>query len=190
MYCYDVDEEIKLSMLIDHDAERLFTITDQSRKYLREWLPWVDQTKTIKDSQAFIQLNSQMYLDRTGLTAGIFYKNELVGVAGFNRIDWENKIGYIGYWLASDYQNRGIMTRVVHALIDYAFHHYDLNRIDIRTATENKKSQAIPKRLGFTNEGTIRQAEWLYDHFVDHFVYGLLKNEWNPSSKKQIFPGK
>jgi len=190
MYFCDVDEEIKLSMLIDNDAERLFEITDQSREYLREWLPWVDQTKTIKDSQAFIQLNSQMYLDRIGLTAGIFYKNELVGVAGFNRIDWENKIGYIGYWLASDYQDRGIMTRVVHALIDYAFHHYDLNRIDIRTATGNKKSQAIPERLGFTNEGTLRQAEWLYDHFVDHFVYGLLKNEWNPSSKKQIFPGK
>lgn len=181
MFIYDIDEEITLSILIDNDAERLFEITNQSREYLREWLPWVDQTNTIKDSQTFIQMSTQMYLDRIGLTAGIFYKNVLVGVAGFNRIDWENKIGYIGYWLASDYQNRGIMTRVVHGLIDYAFNHYDLNRIDIRTATENKKSQAIPERLGFTNEGMVRQAEWLYDHFVDHFIYGLLKSEWNPS---------
>src|SRR5690625_2724681 len=166
-------------MLTNNDADRLFEITDQSRIYLREWLPWVDQTKTIKDSETFIQMSIQMYIDRIGLTTGIFYKNVLVGVAGFNRIDWENKIGYIGYWLANDYQGRGIMTRAVRALINFAFNEYELNRIDIRAASGNIKSQAIPKRLGFTNEGLLRQTEWLYDHFVDHIVYGLLKSEWN-----------
>lgn len=179
MFIYHIDKEIKLSLLINNDAERLFEITDQSREYLREWLPWVDQTTSIKDSQTFIQMSMQMYLDRNGLNTGIFYKDKLVGVAGYNRIDWANKIAYIGYWLAVDYQKLGIMTRVVQALIDYGFNHYELNRIDIRTATGNKKSQAIPERLGFTNEGIIRQAEWLYDHFVDHVIYGLLKNEWN-----------
>lgn len=179
MFIYDIDEDISLRMLTNNDADRLFEITDQSRIYLREWLPWVDQTKTIKDSEAFIQMSIQMYIDRIGLTTGIFYKNVLVGVAGFNRIDWENKIGYIGYWLANDYQGRGIMTRAVRALINFAFNEYELNRIDIRAASGNIKSQAIPKRLGFTNEGLLRQTEWLYDHFVDHIVYGLLKSEWN-----------
>lgn len=179
MFIYDIDEDISLRMLTNNDADRLFEITDQSRIYLREWLPWVDQTKTIKDSEAFIQMSIQMYIDRIGLTTGIFYKNVLVGVAGFNRIDWENKIGYIGYWLGNDYQGRGIMTRAVRALINFAFNEYELNRIDIRAASGNIKSQAIPKRLGFTNEGLLRQTEWLYDHFVDHIVYGLLKSEWN-----------
>jgi len=179
VFIYDIDEDISLRMLTNNDADRLFEITDQSRIYLREWLPWVDQTKTIKDSETFIQMSIQMYIDRIGLTTGIFYKNVLVGVAGFNRIDWENKIGYIGYWLANDYQGRGIMTRAVRALINFAFNEYELNRIDIRAASGNIKSQAIPKRLGFTNEGLLRQTEWLYDHFVDHIVYGLLKSEWN-----------
>lgn len=179
MFIYDIDEDISLRMLTNNDADRLFEITDQSRIYLREWLPWVDQTKTIKDSETFIQMSIQMYIDRIGLTTGIFYKNVLVGVAGFNRIDWENKIGYIGYWLANDYQGRGIMTRAVRALINFAFNEYELNRIDIRAASGNIKSQAIPKRLGFTNEGLLRQTEWLYDHFVDHIVYSLLKSEWN-----------
>jgi ribosomal-protein-serine acetyltransferase len=42
---------------------------------------------------------------------------------------------------------------------------------------ENVKSRAIPERLGFRAEGTVRQAEWLYDRFVDHVVYGLLAGD-------------
>src|SRR3712207_8983550 len=45
-----------------------------------------------------------------------------------------------------------------------------LNRVSIACATENKKSCAIPERLGFRREGVQRQAEWLYDHFVDHVI--------------------
>jgi ribosomal-protein-serine acetyltransferase len=42
-----------------------------------------------------------------------------------------------------------------------------------------KNSRGIPERLGFVNKGCIRQAEWLYDHYVDHVVYGKLAEEWN-----------
>lgn len=179
MFIYDVDEEISIRMLAEKDAERLFEITDKSRDYLREWLPWVDHTKAVQDSLTFIQTGFKIYNERTGLTAGIYYKNTLVGVAGFNNIDWQNRIGYIGYWLAINYQGRGIMTRVARALTDYAFYEYELNRIEIRVADKNIKSQAIPERLGFTKEGLLRQTEWLYDHFVDHIVYGMLKSDWN-----------
>jgi ribosomal-protein-serine acetyltransferase len=68
-------------------------------------------------------------------------------------------------------------------LVDYAFNELGLNRLEIRCATENTKSRAIPQRLGFKQEGTIRQAEWLYDHYVDLVVYGILASEWSDSSK-------
>ena len=45
-----------------------------------------------------------------------------------------------------------------------------------------RKSLAIPERLGFTKEGTIRAAEWLYDHYVDHVAYGMLASEWKENS--------
>jgi ribosomal-protein-serine acetyltransferase len=179
MFIYEVDDEISLRLLTVKDAEPLFKIIDQSREYLRDWLPWVDHTTSVNDSLAFIQSSLQVYAGRKGLTTGIFYNNKLVGVAGFNSIDWVNRIGYIGYWLAIDYQGKGIMTRVTRALTHYAFYEYKLNRVDIRVAYENTKSQAIPKRLGFVEEGLLRQTEWLYDHFVDHIVYSLLKSEWD-----------
>lgn len=70
------------------------------------------------------------------------------------------------------------MTRACQAMITYAFHTMKLNKVEIRCATENVRSRAIPERLGFKEEGLIRQAEWLYDHYVDLVVYGLLASEW------------
>jgi len=178
MFIYEVDDEITIRMLNASDAEALFTITDNSRTYLRNCLPWVDNTKTSKDSLEFILHSFELYANKHGLNAGIFYKEELVGMVSLNQFDWTNRIGYIGYWLSKNYQGKGIMTRAVRALIDQSFNYFELNKVEIRAAVHNKSSRAIPERLGFKKEGILRQVEWLYDHYVDHTVYGLLKNEW------------
>src|SRR5690625_95272 len=156
MFIQDVDENISMRMLAIRDAEALFQLTDHSRDHLREWLPWVDETKTIDDSRSFIKNSFQIYAERSGLTAGIFYKGNLAGIVGFNGFDWKNKIGYIGYWLATTYQGHGIMTRSVRALTDYAFYVFQLNVFDIRVANKNKRCRSIPERLRFTVEWLLR----------------------------------
>lgn len=178
MFEYEVDEEIILKHIRASNAPEIFKLTNESRESLREWLPWVDGTKTEEDSLQFIQNALGEYDAKKGLHCGIFFHGELVGMISFNSINWANRIGFIGYWLASGEEGQGIMTRAVRGLIDYAFQELDINRIDIRAAYENKRSRAIPERLGFKQEGIIRQAEWLYDHYVDHVIYGLLRSDW------------
>jgi len=178
MFIFEVDEHIVLRQIQLKDANEMFRIVDASRSYLREWLPWVDSTKTPEDSLAFIDQTLMAYENKKGLTAGIFYDGKLAGLISFNHLDWANRIGHIGYWLAPNYQGRGIMTSATRALTDYAFRTFELNRVEIRAAYENTKSRAIPERLGFLEEGLIRQSEWLYDHYVDHVVYGMLASDW------------
>ncbi len=50
--------------------------------------------------------------------------------------------------------------------------------MEIRASVENTKSQAIPKRLGFTKEGKLRSEECVQGKFTDSYVYSLLKSEW------------
>lgn len=177
MFIEDIDEEINIRMLAARDSESLFEITDRSREYLREWLPWVDEMKTVEDSSDFIKNGFQIYAEQTGLTVGVFYLGNLVGVAGYNSFNWKNKAATIGYWLDIKSQGLGIMTRVVRALTEFAHTELGLNRVEIRVAAGNKKSEAVPIRLGFTKEGTLRQAEWLYDHYVDNHVYSMLRSD-------------
>jgi ribosomal-protein-serine acetyltransferase len=45
-------------------------------------------------------------------------------------------------------------------------------------AAGNTGSRMVAERLGFSQEGVMRQAAWLNDRFVDHVMYGLLAQEW------------
>ncbi len=70
------------------------------------------------------------------------------------------------------------MTEACRAMVNHAFRELGLNRVGIACATENHRSRAIPERLGFRQEGVQRQAEWLYDRFVDRALYAMLASEW------------
>lgn len=178
MFTITIDQEVTLRQLDMNDASSLFRLTDESRNTLRPWLTWVDHTQTVHDSKAFIDTALRQFFDRNGLTTGIIYYGQLAGIVGFNLFSWSNNSGSIGYWLGSRYEGKGIMTRAVSGLIDYAFDALALNRIEIRAAAQNQKSRAVPERLGFVREGQLRQAEWLYDHYADHVVYGMLAEDW------------
>jgi ribosomal-protein-serine acetyltransferase len=178
MFSHIIDSKTHLKLNDLKYAKDIFELIQISRDYLREWLPWVDTNASVKDTESFIRSTLQGYANRTSLNTVIFYEGNIAGVAGFNEIDWSNRIAYIGYWLGQPYQGTGIMTKVCKALTDYAFHELDLNKVDIRAAEMNIRSRKIPERLNFKQEGTIRSAEWINDHYVDHVVYGMLKNEW------------
>ena len=93
----------------------------------------------------------------------------------------------MGYWLAKSHTARGYMTAAVKALIDDGFKHLELNRIQARVATDNYPSQAVCDRLGLKKEGVLRQAEWLYDHYVDLTMNSVLRSEWTVSANGRKF---
>ncbi|OGF56046.1 MAG: alanine acetyltransferase [Candidatus Fraserbacteria bacterium RBG_16_55_9] len=178
MFICRLDAEAELRLLEDRHATELFLLTDQNRDHLRRWLPWVDVTASIEITRKFIRNALKLFAANRGFQAGIWYQGRLAGVIGYHRIDWFNRKTSIGYWLGASFQGKGLMTKACRALVDYAFHDLKLNRVEIRCAAQNKRSRAIPERLGFTQEGVSRQAEWLYDHYVDHVIYAMLASEW------------
>lgn len=173
-----VSDTTDLRLLELSDADALFSLVEANRSYLRQWLPWLDVNTSVKHSFDFIKSTQKQFAERESLVMGLWYNEKLVGVLGHNSIDWSSRVAYPGYWLSYKVQGQGIMTASLKALVSHAFSELKLNRIDIRCATGNEKSCALPKRLGFTHEGTLRQAEWLYDTFVDHEVFGLVASEW------------
>lgn len=173
-----IDEDLILHQPQLDFAEELFTIIDDNRTYLEQWLPWVKTTKSVEDSHAFLKNAIRFSHGGQELHTLIIYKGKIVGLVGFSAIQTKNQQGEIGYWIAENMQGKGIITKSVNRLINYGFKHLNLNRIIIRVSTENLKSQQIPQRLGFLHEGTLRSELILNDEFIDIKIYGLLKSEY------------
>ena len=181
MFELQIDTQLSVQQLALSDAEDIFALADTSRPYLREWLPWVDATQSPDDTRAFIQSTLDQSAEKKMLACRISFQGRMAGIIGMEPLDWINSITELGYWLEPNAQGHGIMTKTCRALTDYAFTELGFNRVEIRAAPGNLKSRAIPERLGFTQEGILRDAEWLYDHFVDIIVYAMLRRDWDKS---------
>ena len=156
-------------------------MVDENRSHLRAWLPWVDGTRTPEDTRRFLRAAVEAFEAGRTVTATIRHRRRLAGVIDL-RIDEFNARGEIGYWLASGLQGSGVMTRSCRAIVAYGFASAGLHRIEIRCEPGNVRSCAIPERLGFVYEGTLRQTARMYERFADHRVYSMLEPEWRAAT--------
>ena len=178
MFDFVVDDELILKPIIPDHARHMFLLVERSRERLRRWLPWVDAVTEQDHIVQFIKNTVKQNYENGGITAGLWVRGEFAGVIGYHQIDWHNRSVGIGYWLGEGFGGKGYMTSACRVFVDYALLEMELNRIEIRCATGNISSRAIPERLGFVLEGVVRQSEKLPDGYVNHAVYGLLRNEW------------
>ncbi|WDI42608.1 GNAT family N-acetyltransferase [Bremerella sp. P1] len=179
MFAYHLEPNLRLELLAPRHAQELFAAVDANREHLSPWMPWVPSTKSVADVEAFIATTLQQLGEDNGFQTAIRAGQNIVGVIGMHKIDWRNKSTSLGYWLSQQAQGQGIMTKACAAYISHAFTQLGLHRVEIRCATENAKSRAIPERLGFTAEGTVREVESINGRYLSHVVYGLLSTEWN-----------
>jgi ribosomal-protein-serine acetyltransferase len=177
MFRFSLTPDHALRLFEDSDVETLHALIVRNRSYLSPWLPWAEQ-QTLEGTRAYVRMSRKQLADNEGFQAAITERGRIIGSIGFHRVDWLHRASGIGYWLAADAQGRGTMTLAVTALLDFAFQAWRLNRVEIRAATENRRSRAIPEHLGFQLEGTLRQAEFVSGRYLDHAVYSMLSAEW------------
>jgi ribosomal-protein-serine acetyltransferase len=179
MFRATIRPDLELRLLEERHAPEVFAVVNQNRAYLRQWLPWVDSTLTADDSVAFIRAALEQFAAGDAITAGIWHRQRLAGVIGTLKINRLIHKVEVGYWLAQDSQGHGIMTDCCKALVTYLFEERDLNRVEIHCAVSNSKSAAVPRRLGFELEGTLRDGNYAGGRFHDLYVFGMLKRDWH-----------
>jgi len=182
MFQKTIQEGVCLKLLEERHAAEIFAVVDRERAYLREWLPWVDPTTEVDHTREFIKSTLLQFANNEGLVAGIWRRDEFAGIIGTHKIDWLNRKVEIGYWLASKFQGRGIVTSACRALTGHAFEGWGLNRVEIHCAVGNEKSCAIPKRLGFQLEGVLREGQFLHGRYLDGNISAMLSREWKKIS--------
>jgi len=174
-----VDDELSIIVPTSEDAvELLFSLVDDNRKYLREWLPWLDTNLSVKDELDFIEISQK---DRIQGSSGVWLireKNDLVGTISINWIDWDNKSCGLGYWISEDKVGKGIVNRCCKSLINNLILNNQIHRFVIEAAVENHASRKVAENLGMRLEGIIKDRELLYGAYVDAALYAITAPEW------------
>lgn len=171
----EISDELHLRPLVEADAEALHGLIEANRSYLAQWLPWAAE-QTFEHTVAFIHRTREQLAGNDGFQAAIVSGGELGGVIGYHGVDWDNRRTSIGYWLSEERQGRGTMTAAARLLTDHALSTWDLNRVEIRAAVENRRSRAIPERLGFREEATMRRLERVGDRQLDCVIYSMVRD--------------
>ena len=141
------------------DAPLLAAAIEESLDHLSPWMPWArnEPTPMSERVERLRRFRGQFDLDQD-YVYGIFNLDEtrvLGGTGLHTRLGEEAR--EIGYWIHVDYINRGLVTESTAALTKVAFEVDGVRRVEIHCDPENIRSAAIPKKLGFTHEATLRQ---------------------------------
>jgi RimJ/RimL family protein N-acetyltransferase len=172
------------------DAPMLAESVTESFEHLRPWMPWVyNEPEPIEEKIQRLKIFRGNFDLGQNYTYGIFNPEEtkLLGGTGLHTRLSESELE-IGYWIHKDYINQGLVTESTEALIKVAFEIIHIHRLEIHCDPENFASAAIPRKLGFTHEGTLRAKTRFLDGWSDSMIWGLLEVEYpdSPSSKAAI----
>lgn len=167
---------LQLRSVAPADAQALDALIAADRERLARFMPWA-AGQTVESTREFIVRSLEQEAANDGFQAVLVVDGSIAGIAGYHRIDRANLSTSIGYWLASAYEGRGLMTAAVAALVDHAFRAWGLHRLELRIAPDNERSRALAARLGFREEGVLREAERFGDEHRDLIMHSLLASE-------------
>ncbi len=184
MLRWPISDEIELRLPEARHADELLALVDANRARLGQWLNWVHSSRTREDVLQYVETARRDFVKPDFLHFLIFRQGVMVGGCGLILKELTN-CGEIAYWIDAKWEGRGIVSACCRALIDYAFGELELSRVQIRCATGNARSAAIPKRLGFSLEGTLRENIRTNNRLDDAYCFGLLRSEWGALSNRQ-----
>lgn len=178
MFAVALEDDLALRLYERRDAQELYALVDANRDHLARWFPWTAATRGPDDTRTFIEDGLRRFAAGNGFECGIVEAGRLVGTLGLHFVTRPEGVTEIGYWLDRNAQGRGLATRSVAGLLPHLFDAMDLNRVEIRADPANARSRAVPERLGFQQEGVLREVGLRHGRAYDHVVYGLLRDEW------------
>ena len=171
-------ERLVLRQLEPRDAPAIFAIlSDPETMTYMDAPPMADVT----EAEALVARNREGFADGNSLQWGLTLRgeNEVVGWCTLFRIHAESRRAEVGYVLARSHWGRGYNREALTRIVDYGFTDLGLNRIEAELDPRNEASAKAVRRLGFTDEGLLRERWIVSGKVSDSLIVGLLRSEWD-----------
>ncbi len=167
------------------DAPLLKEAIDSSLEHLRPWMPWAlgEPQEVAEKIERLRRFRGKFDLDED-YVYGVFSQDEtqvLGGTGLHTRLGPDAR--EIGYWIRADHINQGLATELSAALTKVAFEIDHVHRVEIHCDSRNVRSAAVPRKLGFMNEATLRERLPQPDGtYRDTTIWTLLQSDYPASA--------
>lgn len=155
----------------------------ESLEHLKPWMPFAKEPPTDEQMEEHCRKSLSEIISRTNFTLSIYDidgKN-FIGSTGLHRPNWSVPSFQIGYWIHKNFEGKGLITESTNALTRYAFEVLNARRVEIRCDGRNHRSLSVMKKLGFVQEGILRQDDIGADGTIrDTIITARLNTEGLP----------
>lgn len=178
MFAIPLGDGAALCPLEPSHAEEFLAHMDRGRDYIGRYVGLPDLTADLDSARAWLQV----YADKTAADTGRLYAirldGRLVGGVLLRAFDAAAGTCEAGCWLEPDASGRGLVTRAVRVVVDWAVETRGIHRVEWLVAPENTPSVNVAKRLGMTREGLLREDDPYRGVRQDTEVWSILADEW------------
>lgn len=172
------DDGAELRPLEPWRAEEFLTHMDRGREFIGRYVGLPDAVTDAESSRSFLQRYAEKAATDTGRIYGIWADGKLVGGVLFRTMDVEQGTAEAGCWLEPSAAGRGLVTRAVRVIIDWAVEQRGIHRVEWVVSSANEASIAVARRLGMTKEGVLRESYAYRGKRQDMEVWSVLAPEW------------
>lgn len=178
MYKIDLGDGAELRPLEPWQAAEFLAHMDRARETVDPWIPWASVSADLDSARKTLQRYADMQSRDAGRLCGIWLDGVLVGGTMFVAFDTASGNCEIGCWLEPSAYGRGLVTRSVRLLIDWALQTRGLYRIEWHCRPDNVSSSNVARRLGMTLDGTMRASYPWKGVRHDMEVWSMLAPDW------------
>lgn len=160
------------------DIPALYTAVVASRDELSRWLPWCHPDYSMEDTTGWVREQLEAFPAGREYAFAVFDSaGSLVGGCGLNRVMPHDGVANLGYWVHSAYRRRGIAVQATRMLVDWAFAHTELVRLEVVVSVHNIASQRTATKAGAVREGLLRSRIMLEGTPHDAVIYSFIRRD-------------
>ncbi|MFW5418775.1 GNAT family N-acetyltransferase [Nocardiopsis sp. CNT-189] len=178
MFAIPLGDGAELGPLEPWQAEELLAHMDRGREHIGRYVGLPDAVADLESARAWLRSYADKAAADTGRLYGIRLDGRLVGGVLFRVFDAEQGTCEAGCWLEPAATGRGLVTRALRVIIDWAVEERGMHRVEWMVAPENKPSISVAERLGMVREGVLRENSPYRGVRQDTEVWAVLAPEW------------
>ena len=159
------------------DAPEVFRAIDESRVEVSRWMDWCRPTYGLRETEEWIRASLDGSDEGTCYQFGIFAGRRFVGSCGLSRVDPAACVANLGYWVRTSAAGQGVAPEAARRVIEWAFVHTNIERIEILAAVGNRRSQRVAEKIGAVKEGVLRRRLAVFGRYHDAVIYSVVRGD-------------